>query len=203
MFNIRGESVNKDFFTKPISLGDLKNIDIKNKKEWIIGGFAVLYVVAFLVIGSFLLSDREEVIEQYDKKKTKYELLQRSESEDVLSKKIEELSFEKDKLTSVTGSVTSNEYFRALLKEFKKDSPVSWKEEYISVKTKDEYDIYSIDIKNFSCSLSQAEEFLKYVSEYEANIVRVSTFDMNKKEATGGNMTGSIKLEFYFKKMSA
>ena len=83
--------MNKDFFTKPISLKDidLKSIDwknLKNKKEIVIGILILIYIIAIFVIGSKLLNTREEVKTEYLAKETRYNALQRAGSEETIKK---------------------------------------------------------------------------------------------------------------------
>jgi len=86
--------VNKDFFSKPISLKDinLKNIDwknIKNKKEIIISILILIYIIVIICIGSSLLEDRKEVKAELATTENRYNLLQHADSEDKIKADIE------------------------------------------------------------------------------------------------------------------
>lgn len=198
--------MNKDFFTKSISLEDIKKLDIrkiKNKKEIVIGILILAYIITIFCIGNSLLKSRQEVKAQYDIKEQRYNSLQNAPSEEELKEQIQELSLEKERLSDIVQEVDNNE-FRDILSEFKRGAPISWEEEEVSLKpeTKEfaNYDIYIVNIKDFSITFDQLEEFLTYVENYN-KVVRIDTLGIKKSEITG-KMTGQLKLSFYFRKLS-
>ena len=88
--------MNKDFFSKPISLKDinLKDFDIKkikNKKEIVITILVIIYIIVICVIGNNLLEARSEAKSKYELKESKYTALQNSLSEAEIKKQIEEI----------------------------------------------------------------------------------------------------------------
>lgn len=201
--------MNKDFFTKPISLKDIKfeKIDfksIKNKKEIIIGILILLYIIVIFVLGNNLLKTRSEVKAEYEIKEQKYEALQKSRSEDELKKQIEEITLEKEKLAGKISGIKSINEFLEIFNDFKKNAPITWEKENISIRpqTKEfsNYDIYSITIDSFSGTFGQVEEFLEYVNNYN-KIIRVESLNF-KRSAITGKQIGDIRLAFYFKKLS-
>jgi len=196
--------VNKDFFKKSISLKDIDFKKIKNKKEIVIGILILAYIIVIICIGKFLLDERETAKIEFDAKESRYNLLKSASSAEELKAQIDALALEKEKMAIKVSSITNNE-FNDVLADFKKKSPIVLSEEEVTIrntsKELEEYSVYNVTFKSFSGSLEQMEEFLKYVDEYE-RIVRIDTFNFKKNQITGNMGPGSLKLSFYFKKMS-
>jgi len=200
--------VNKDFFTKPISLKDIKfeKIDlknIKNKKEILIGILILIYIIFIFVFGNNLLKTRAEVKMQYEIKEQKYEALQRALSEEEIKKQIEEIELEKEKLAGKVESIKSPNEFTEVFRTFKANAPISWNKEDINVRpnTKEfsDYDVYSVSISSFSGTFEQIQDFLEYVDNYE-KMIRVETLSFRRNQITG-KLGGEIRLSLYFKKI--
>lgn len=201
--------MNKDFFTKPISLKDIKfeKIDlknIKNKKEIIIGVLILAYIIIIFILGSNLLKTRSEVKEQYEIKQQKYEALGNALTEENLKKQIDQIIIEKEKLADKIEGIKSINEFTEIFNEFEVNAPITWESEKIAIKseTKEslEYDIFSIDILSFTGTFEQIEDFLRYVDNYN-KIVRIESLDFRRSSITG-KLIGDIKITFYFKKLS-
>lgn len=204
--------MDKDFLNKKISLKDidLKKINfknIKNKKEIVIGILVLIFVIAVLVIGSVLLNKRADAKSEYEKKESRYNSLQNALSEESIRNNISKLEMEKEGLADIVTSITPAQ-FNDVFNEFKKGVAIYWDKsdgnEEISLKTdnKDypEYDIYSVNIKTFSGTLSEIKDFLEYVDGY-SKIVRVDTITFKQNQITG-RLSGQVRLSFYFKKLS-
>ena len=201
--------MNKDFLSKPISLKDinLKNIDfrkIKNKKEIIIGILILVYIIVILIIGSFLLNERSEAKDDFSAKESRYNSLMRAPSEEKLQEQIEELEVEKSKLDSMIKEVTPAE-FNEIFSEMKSEIGITWSAESEEValrpdtKNYPDYDIYVVNIKSFSGTFEQIEEFLEYVDNCD-KIVRVDSIGFKENQITG-KLVGQLKMSFYFKKL--
>ena len=202
--------MNKDFFTKPISLKDIKMPKIsikglKNNKLIFICIFIVVFFIVIAIIGSNLLNERDIAKKEKVTAESKYNTLMVSPSKEVMQNEIinmelEILEYEK-KLTAVQPSE-----FSQILKEFRKMAPIKWDEinaDYALVKSREKelesYDIYRVNIKQFTGKLKDIEAFLEYVDNYE-KVVRIESLKFNKNQATG-NLIGQISLSFYFKKL--
>lgn len=202
--------MNKDFFTKPISLKDIKMPKIsikglKNNKLIFICIFIVVFFIVIAIIGSNLLNERDIAKKEKVTAESKYNTLMVAPSKEVMQNEIinmelEILEYEK-KLTAVQPSE-----FSQILKEFRKMAPIKWDEinaDYSLVKTREKelesYDIYRVNIKQFTGKLKDIEAFLEYVDNYE-KVVRIESLKFNKNQATG-NLIGQISLSFYFKKL--
>jgi len=203
--------VNKDFFTKPISLKDIKieKIDlknIKNKKEIVIGILVLAYVIGIFIFGNNLLKERAEVKSQYEIKEQKYEALLSASSEEEIKKQIEEMELEKEKLAVKIDGIRSSNEFTEIINDFRENAPIKWDldKQNISVRldTKEfeDYDIYTVNISSFSGTFSQVEEFLEYVNNYN-KIVRIDSLGFRKNAITG-TLGGDLRMSFYFKKSS-
>lgn len=200
--------MNKDFLNKPISLKDinLKNIklkDIKNKKEIIIGTLILVYIILIMCFGSHLLNKRAKMKEEYELNEKKYNLLQNTFSEEEFREKIEEINKEKEELSNKVSSVGNNIELTKVFEDFKHNSPLSWEDYDITpVDSREyaDYDVYNLVVRSFSGTPKKVEEFLEYVDNYE-KIVRVDIFNYEKSKTTG-NIGGSFRLSFYFKKAS-
>jgi len=200
--------VNKDFFTKPISLKDinLKDIDlkkIKNKKEIVIGILILVYIIVIFCVGNSLLKERNTAKTEFAAKEIRYNSLKNAGTEAELKADIEKLVSEKEKLAIKVESISSNE-FNDILDDFSKNAPIALTVKEISIRNSSrdlaDYSIYSVSIGSFSGSLKQIESFLKYVEDYE-RIVRIDNLSFKKNQITG-DMDGSMNLSFYFKKIS-
>ena len=203
--------MNKDFLSKPISFKDidLKNINLKNikrKKEIIIGILFIAYVIAVIVIGKNLLATSVDLKAEYERKEQRVKLLE-SLNVDEFQKKLEDIENEKVALNDSFYAITPAQ-FNDILSDFKCGSSITWGEDSKDVdvslvannKQYEAYDVYAVYIKSFSGSFNQVQEFLEYVKNYD-KLVRVDAINCRKEEITG-RMKGTIKLSFYFKKLT-
>ena len=203
--------MNKDFLSKPISFKDidLKKINLKNikrKKEIIIGILFVAYVIAVVVVGKNLLAKRADLKAEYERKEQRVKVLE-GINKDEFQKKLEDIESEKVALNDTFYAITPAQ-FNDILGDFKRGSTISWgddsKDVDVSLVTNNKeyeaYDVYAVYIKSFSGSFNQVQQFLEYVKNYD-KLVRVDSINFRKEEITG-KMKGTIKLSFYFKKMT-
>ena len=202
--------MNKDFLSKPISLKDidLKNINLKNlkkKKEIIIGILFIAYIIAVIVVGKNLFVTRADIKAEYERKETRVKSLREGFSEEEIQKKIDDVEKEMEELDSIFYAVTPAQ-FNDILNDFKRNSPITWDDKDTEVslvknnKEYDSYDVYSVYVKSFVGSFSQIQEFLEYVKNYD-KLARVEAINFRREEITG-KMRGTLKLVFYFKKMT-
>jgi len=200
--------VNKDFFTKPISLKDIKlpQIDIKsikNNKLILICIFIIVFFIVICIIGANLLSARSEAKDQNLIAERKYKALMAAPSKEVMQNETilleEEANKYNEKISYIDGEEFSN-----LLKEFKAEAPIKWSEENVTVRLESNardlknYDIYRVNIKNFTGAIADIEEFLEYVKNYK-KMVKIDSLKFNRIKLTG-NLSGETTLSFYFAK---
>ena len=198
--------MDKDFFKKIMSTKDIKlpKFELKNKKMVFICIFIIVFFIGILMVGSALLKDRENAKLEYQIAQRKYMSLQTIPEEEKLKEEINKVIEEKEIYEKLVEAVNSKE-FSDILNDFKSKMPISWdtSSEDVSLKTdnKDfpEYDIYLVKIKSFSGTLSQIEEFLTYVANYD-KVVRVDSLKFNQNKVTG-KLDGQVTLSFYFKKI--
>lgn len=202
--------MNKDFFTKPISLKDIKipKISIKglkNNKLFFICIFIVIFFIVICIIGANLINQRNIAKKENLSSENKYNSLIMAPSKEVMQNEIAIMEAEimdyEEKITPVEPSE-----FSQILKDFKASAPIKWDElnmDYALVKTREkeleDYDVYKVNIKQFTGTMKNIEEFLEYVNNYE-KIIRIESLKFNKNQATG-NLNGQTSLSFYFKKL--
>lgn len=197
--------MNKDFLTKPISFKDidLKKLNLKNNKQIVIGILILVYIIVIVCIGNVLISNRAEVKAEHETKETKYNSLKAASSEDEIREKIKELEAEAETLSNEMVEINSSAERTKIFKDFRSGSPIKWEEDSEKITQKSEtkemagYEIYTVNVGNFSGTYSQIEDFLKYVENYE-KVVRIDTLAFKSNSVTG-KLSGQLRLSFYFK----
>ena len=110
---------------------------------------------------------------------------------------------EREILADKFKAIESNNEFNDIFNDFKKNSPITLTDELVTItdikNDMGEYEVYIVNIGSFSGNMEQIEEFLKYAEKYP-KMVRVDNISFRKHEITG-NISGSLKLSFYFKKL--
>jgi len=201
--------VNKDFFTKPLSLKDIKIPQIsikglKNNKLFFICIFIIVFFIVSCIIGANLLNERDVAKQEKLSAENKYNSLMAAPSKEVMKDEIAVMSEQIEQYGKKIAPIDPSE-FTKLLENFKSSAPIKWSKDDAKVdlitdeKGFENYDIYKVSINLFKGTLKDVQEFLAYVEGYE-RIVRVESLQIRKNQTTG-SLDGQTLLLFYFSKL--
>jgi len=199
--------VNKDFFTKPISLKDIKfnKINFKNvrhKKEIVIGILILVYIIIIFIIGNNLLKVRKEVKAQYKVKETQYNELKNMTNEEELRRLIQEIDYKKSEILERFITIETGKQASEISDEFLKNAPIELGRGNFDQAPDNklpDYDIYKFEKIKFSGTMEEVASFLEYVKNYD-KIARVSGLSISTDRS--GRIGGQLDVYFYFRKVS-
>lgn len=195
---------------------DLSNIDFEKikaflkRRETIIAIIVIIFIIAIIVIGNFLIEDYREADRNRDLLKVSYEkVISADTNVDSLNSKIDEVNLENEKLLGRLSYITQKDVVEVLSK-IQQDTGVSWDDDQKDFlqdtnakdkkkdKTKDDFGLkfYTVTIKKFYATYEEAKALLTYIENMDREVT-IDSFSFSKDKLTG-RMIGNMRLTFYY-----